>query len=130
MKDDWKGFLLIICLLVIGFFIGQSCDEKETSDISPILEILEQNKKDIAKIDSNQAIISMKQDTIIKQRVLHQTFNKYEINKMDSLIGIDSNNVNAIIRARLQRLSQLSGFFYITSDSKGIRKDTTGSTGW
>lgn len=123
MKNWISAFIIAGILIVLGFFIGKSCSDKEV--------IVQTNfPEEIAKIDKNIKALQDSIEAIKQQRILHQTFNKYEITKIDSLISIDSAWVNAIIRARIQRLSQLSGFFDIGTNDGGTDDKLEGSTGW
>ena len=124
MKLTWVAIIaFILLILALGFFVGKSCTEKEI--------IVQTNfNEEIAKIDKRLDEIALMQDSIINQRILHQTFNKYEITKMDSLISVDSAWVNAIIRARNEHLIKLSGFFQIGTDTNRTMVGDKNPTGW
>lgn len=123
MKNIIAVLIFTLLILLLGFFIGKSCSDKEVI-------VKTDFDSTIAHIDANIKRITATQDSILEQRILHQTFNKYEITKIDSLIAIDSAWVNAIIRARIERLNKLSGFFQITSDTGRASYYPNDSTGW
>lgn len=123
MKNYIAIGIFILLILTLGFFIGQSCSNKE-------IIIKTDFDSTVARIDRKiDGIIAM-QDSIVKQRILHQTFIKNENIKIDSLIRIDSAWVNAIIRARVLRLYQLPRFLQVTTDTGGIKYYPDSSTGW
>lgn len=123
MKNIITAVIIVAIFILLGFFIGKSCSNKEV--------IIQTNfEEEIKKVDGRISAIQDSIEAIKKQRINHQIFNKYEITKIDSLISIDSAWVNAIIRARIQRLSELSGFFEIGIDTFGFKSNPFGTTGW
>ena len=128
MKSWVSAIIIAAVLITLGFFIGKSCsgDESLTSIDRALKESRDRDQQIVKQIEA----INDSLEVISQQRINNQTFNKYEIVKMDSLISIDSAWVNAIIRARIERSYQLPGFFQITSDTFGAGTDNKDPTGW
>jgi hypothetical protein len=128
MKSWVSAIIIAAVLITLGFFIGKSCsgDESLTSIDRALKESRDRDQQIVKQIEAINDSLEM----ISQQRINNQTFNKYEIIKMDSLISIDSAWVNAIIRARIERIYQLPGFFQITSDTFGVGTDNKNPTGW
>lgn len=123
MKNYIAIGVFVILILTLGFFIGKSCADKEVI-------VKTDFDKTVKVIDEKISVLQDSINAIAKQRIVHKTFNKYETIKIDSLIQLDSSWVNAIIRARTERLSQLPGFFQVSTDTGRIKYYPDGSTGW
>jgi hypothetical protein len=128
MKSWISAIIIAAVLITLGYFVGQSCSGNEslTNIDRALKESRDRDKQIVKQIEA----INDSLEVISQQRINNQTFNKYEIIKMDSLISIDSAWVNAIIRARIERCYQLPGFFQITSDTFGVGTDNKNPTGW
>lgn len=126
---NWK-ILIFFCLVFIalGFFIGQSCNTNSTLEsIDKKLSESEERFDDIQKeIESLSDSIT----ALAIERNETKNYYTYETYKIDSLIQFDSSMVNAIIRARLERLYQLPGFFFIPNDTGRTQLDSKGASSW
>lgn len=128
MKNWITAVLFIVLFILLGFFIGKSCsaDESLTSINNALRESWNTDKQILKQIEAiNDSLL-----LIDKERIENKTYNKYEITKMDSLIRIDSAWVNAIIRARIERLYRLPEFLNVTSDTAGIKPNPPGTVSW
>lgn len=125
MKSWVPAIIIFLLILTLGIFIGKSC-----KDDTPVSQGYEQIKKDIAEINKGMKALQDSISAIDVERIINQEYNTYETIKMDSLIRVDSTWVNAIIRARIERLYQLPGFFQIGIDSARISKYNEDSVSW
>lgn len=123
MKNYIAVGIFVVLILTLGFFIGKSCADKEVI-------VKTDFDKTVKVIDEKISVLQDSINAIAKQRIVHKTFNKYETIKIDSLIQLDSSWVNAIIRARIERLYQLPEFFTLPFDPNRTINNPEGSTSW
>lgn len=129
--------IAIIFFLILGFFVGRSCDEDNTT-ADQLAEIFEQNKKDIAEINKNIQSIKGEVGDIKKEIATLDESNKEtierfsnEISKMDDMFKNSSDTllVNAVLRYWSNRFyTKLPGFFQSPTNHSGTTDDSKDSS--
>jgi hypothetical protein len=118
MKNWIIAVILVVSLLTIGIFIGQSC--KDDVDLTTIEKAITESKETVKQIQKDIEAINDSISALAEQRLLQKNYYNYEITKIDSIYALpDSTMVNPIIRAWTDRIYRLPDFFKVTTSDIG-----------
>jgi hypothetical protein len=126
---NWKTLIILgLLFIALGYFIGQSCNSNE--HITNIDKAISESQKRFDSIGVQIKSINDSLSAFTIQRTENKNYYTYETYKIDSLIQLDSSVVNAIIRARLDKLFRLPEFFIVPADTLRTWVGSEKPSGW